>query len=153
MSVVSRIIKVFAGPVHRRRYKAALAVLLATHVFAKLNAEERSRVDDELVNIYRRVGVYPWWRFRSDVPEAVRAAERAVAMWRLGIPTGAHGLTWSDTLSEKWMQSPWKLGSVFRAFHPATEEAIASLRAHGVRFEPIHETGPAWLASMKSRFP
>ena len=153
MFFVSRVIQVLAAPVHKRRYRAALAVLLATHVFAELNAEEQSRVDDELVNIYRPVGVYPWWRFRSDVPEATRAAERAVAMWRLGISTGAHGLTWSDALSEKWMHSPWKLGAAFRAFHPATEEAIASLRAHGVCFEPMQETGPTWLASMKRRFP
>jgi hypothetical protein len=151
--VVSRIIRILAGPVHARRYKAALVVLLATHVFANLNAKDRSRVDDEIVNIYRPVGVYPWWRFRSDVPEATRAAERAVALWRVAIPTGVPGLTWSDVLSEKWMQSPWKLAAVFRAFHPATEEAIGFLRAHGVRFEPMHETGPAWLASMKSRFP
>ena len=153
MIVVSRIIQILARPIHARRYKAALAVLLATKVFATLSAEDRSRIDDELVKIYRPVGVYPWWRFRSDVGEVVRAADRAVAMWRLGIPTGAPGLTWSDALSEKWMRSPWKLRAAFRAFHPATEEAIGFLRAHGVRFEPMHETGPAWLASMKRRFP
>jgi uncharacterized membrane protein len=51
------------------------------------------------------------------------------------------------------MESPSNLGSVFRAFHPATDEAIAFLCAHGVHLGPMHMTGPAWLASMKNRFP
>jgi hypothetical protein len=74
-------------------------------------------------------------------------------MWRLGMPTGAPGLAWNDVMSETWMQSPSKLSSVFRAFHPATDEAVAFLCTHGVHLDPKHETGSAWLASMKSRFP
>jgi hypothetical protein len=151
--MLSRMLDVLLRPLRTRRYHAALAILLSTHVFGRLDAKQKSRVDDELVGIYRPSGIYPWWRFRKDQPEGVQAAERAVAMQRLGVLTGIEGLSWSEIIRPAWSRNPALLSFAYRPFHPATDQAIAYLAERGVVVSEGRMVGPQWLAAMKKKYP
>lgn len=116
----------------KRRYQAALGTLLAVQAFECLDGQQRSKVDDELVVIYEPFGIYPCWKLRRDVSRTSMAADRAVAMCRLGFPTGLQGLEWSEVLHPWHLQNPALVKGDFRLQHPATEEARLFLRSRGL---------------------
>lgn len=119
-----------------RRYRAALATLLSSHAFAQLQQSDRAKVDDELVAIYKPFGIYPWWRFRRDASQDAMAGDRAIAMWRLGLPTGVPELEWAAVLHPWHRESPAQLAQDFRPRHPTTEEALKFLGEPGMSLPP-----------------
>jgi hypothetical protein len=151
--MLSRLLEALSQPLREQRFRAALAILLSTHVFERLDAKQRVRVEDELVAVYRPLGVYPWWRSRKDQPDGARAAERAVAMQRLEVPTGIEGLSWSEIIRPAWRANPALLSFAYRPFHPATDRAIAFLAERGVVLAERHMVGSAWFAAMKRKYP
>jgi hypothetical protein len=130
--VLHHAIRLWVPCTRTRRYHAALSVLVASHRFPQLESQAKARVNDELVKIFKPFGIYPWWRFRHDVPPTTMAADRAVAMYRLGIPTGVPELSWEQVLHPWHQQSPAQLLQDFNARHSATEEAVQFLAARGL---------------------
>jgi hypothetical protein len=128
-----------------RRYHAALATLLAIHRFPRLDGTSKARIDAELVQIFKPLGIYPWWRYRPDVPPTTMAADRAVAMYRLGIPTGIADLRWENVLHPWHRQSPTQIIQDFSAYHAATDDAIRFLASHGVVSPELKHFGSQWL--------
>lgn len=135
-----------------RRYHAALAVLLAIHRLPQLDGSDKARIDAELVQVYKPLGLYPWWRFRSDASPVAMAGIRAVAMYRLGIPTGVEGLRWESVLHPLHRQSPTLLIQDFSTNHPATDEAIQLLVSHGVPPTEIERFGKRWLDDARAKY-
>jgi len=134
-----------------RRYHAALATLLAHHRFTELDGRDKARIDADLVEIFKPYGIYPWWRYRRDASASAMAADRAIAMYRLGISTGIANLQWVDVLHPWHRQSPVQLALDFRAHHPATDEALQFLSSHGVASTELERFGEQWLKRGRAR--
>ncbi len=117
-------------PIDRRRFRAAMLVLLGQHVFEELSNVEKARVDCMADEINRDAhNDYPYLvRQRKVDPSASddwRFVWRARAMGALGIPTGIVGLNWKELFSGR--RNPVFDFLAFRRFHRATDDAIAFL--------------------------
>jgi hypothetical protein len=134
-----------------RRYRAALAVLMGFHAYEALDGKQRESVDRELVEIFKPFGIYPWWRFRIDVSPIAMAAERAIAMARLGLPTQVAGVTWRDALHPWHMSSPGQLSLDFRAYTTAVDEAADFLESNGVELQALRHYGRRYLREARER--
>jgi len=128
----------------QRRVQAAKAVLVSICAFDKLEGAQRVKVDDELVQIYKPFGLYPWWRFRKDVPVYARAADRAIAMWRLGIATGIPDLSWDEVLHPWHRCDPALLMQDFHFYHADTDDALAYLEPRGLCLPEGVHFGRRW---------
>jgi len=121
-----------------------LIVLLGVHMFERLDAADRARVESEVTDNYRKSAEPPavWKRYASwDIV----AASRAAAMQRLGIESGLPGYPWVDLFApwamwrRKWLQwpltncdlRPWVVAGDFLQMDPATADAKRLLREHG----------------------
>ena len=135
---------------YERRYRAALGILLSLYVFPRLGALDISRVDTELIEIYKPFGIYPWWRFRQDNLETNMAADRALAMWNLEIPTHVPGITWDNVMHKVHKGQPALLKLDFGPFDAATDEALRFLKQNGVVLSDEH-FGKEWLDAARSR--
>ena len=138
---------------YERRYKAALVVLLGTYSIERLSADQRQRVELEVVaNLNRSDLPAVGWK-RVLGPTALMGALRAVAMEKAEIAPLVTSLSWAQ-LFEPW--SFWRIRKLwpllrgfdvlpvnlvndFRAMHVATADARALLRRHGLdipEFDP-----------------
>lgn len=138
-------VRLWAPCTRARRYHAALAMLLTAHRYSRLESQAKGRVDDEIVQVFKPYGIYPWWRFRTGARSTAMAAERAVAMYRLGLQTGVSALSWEDILHPWHRQFPAQLIQDFDARHPATEEAIRFLEGHGLPRDEMERFGTIGL--------
>ncbi|MEK8035034.1 hypothetical protein AACH06_29815 [Ideonella sp. DXS29W] len=141
---------------HRRRYKAALAVLLGMHAYERLSPKHQALVEEWLADWHRRFSEYPYSVVRSKMVTPFNlAAMRAWAMARLGFGTGVEGVSWGELLplSRGRLSGPGIVALAFQQFHPATGDAVAFLEQRGVRFDPSLGLGPEWLAAMKAKYP
>jgi hypothetical protein len=149
--VLSRGWRMWMPATRERRYHASLAVLAGMYSYGLLDAAQRARVDCELVEIYKPLGVYPWWRFRRDASPTGMAGDRAVAMARLGLPTQVRNLEWSDILHPWHVSSPAQLALDFRAYSEATDDAIEFLQSSGAALEAELKYGKHYLRSLRAR--
>jgi hypothetical protein len=137
----------------RRRYRAALAVLVALHAYDRLTLNQQASVEEELAAWYRRFSEFPYSVVSKQVDVLTLASLRAFAMARLGLSTGVPGHTWADLLPFWWRRSPGMLALAFQRFHPGTGDALAYLSAKGIQFPSELGLGPEWLATMKATYP
>jgi hypothetical protein len=115
---------------YRRRYHAALLVLLGVYRYGLLSSAEQMNVEDEVARILKRSPVpYVWHRKSADW--SARAAYRAVAMARLGFDTKVPGKDWAAVLPFFWKLNPAFICLAFRRFDPATEDAKSLLASSG----------------------
>lgn len=116
----------------RRRFDIALFIYLGAHVFSTLRPEDRARVEGEVTELLKQA----WWDKASHARYAnpeLRAFCRALAMQRLDTPTSIEGITWDDLVPRPGRLIRWDLRFLdFRPLSPATNEALAFLRARGV---------------------
>ncbi len=137
----------------RRRYRAALAVLVALHAYDRLTQKQQASVEEELAAWFRRFSEFPYSFVSKRVDILDRAALHAFGMARLGLSTSVPGHSWKDLLPFWWRHSPGMLGLAFRRFHPGTGDALAYLGNKGVQFPAELGIGPEWLAAAKARHP
>ena len=134
---------------YRRRYHAALIVLVGDQTFEKLSPADRIRVDEDVDQNWRGTDMPPA-AWRTITPPDVMSADRAAAMDRLGIAPCIAAVTWKE-LFEPW----WYLRSVrlagggrvderagwammnYRMFDQATEDAKKFLRDQGLSVEDV----------------
>ena len=132
-----------------RHVHAAMAVLVSLSAFAKLEGPQRVKVDDELIEIYKPWGIYPWWRFNKALSVEM-APSRAVAMRRLGMPTGMSDLTWDDVLHPWHKHDPALIYWDFQPYHANTDEALDYLRPRGLCLPEGVHFGKRWLQQASS---
>jgi len=133
-----------------RRYHAALATLVAIYRFPQLDGSSRARIDSELVQIFKPLGIYPWWRFRRDVPPTSMAADRAVAMYRLAIDTGIAGVDWEGILHRWHRQSPTQIIQDFRSYHRDTDDALEFLASHDMTSPELEQFSTHWIRQARA---
>jgi hypothetical protein len=130
---------------HKRRYHAALAVLLGIYVYDALSKLQRVEVEGEIVELLKPFGVYPWWSSRKDISPQILAPDRALAMARLNLPTGLVGLEWNDVVHPWHVSNPAQLRQDLRLYTVEVDEAVATLEAHGVRAPELRSFGKKYL--------
>ncbi len=134
-----------------RRVQAALAVMASRIAASQLDKAQLAKVDAEIVRLYKPFGLYPWWNLRADRAESDSlACERSVAMWRLNMPTGVPGMSWSDILHPWHRRNPTQLIQDFRPFHKDTDEALAQLSRRGISLPPNLHYGQSWLLQSRT---
>jgi hypothetical protein len=139
---------------HRRRYRAALTILLGLHAFARLSLAHQSLVEEWLTEWCHRYSEFPYSVIRSKLSTPFTLASmRALAMARLGFGTGVEGVSWGELLPRGWKSGRGATPLGFEQFHPATGDALAFLEQRGVRLDPSFGIGPEWLATMKAKYP
>ena len=132
---------------YRRAFNGALIPLIGTYVFERLDEEKRRAIDAEVDrNLNLEVQMPPASIDRKWGSWSWIGAERAVAMARLGIPTGIPGYAWDDLLApyRYWKEvrtsffqpKPVDMrgmaaGGDFHPFHQATEDAKDFMRKNG----------------------
>jgi hypothetical protein len=130
---------------YKRRYHAALIVLLGTYMPRRLTADQRRQVESEVdANMNRTPQPAAAWR-KGGGPDQI-AAFRAAAMQKVGIAPLAAGLSW-ERLFEPWsfwrIRTAWpdlrafdmlpiSVNTDYRPMHPATADARAFLRENGL---------------------
>ena len=133
-----------------RQCRAATAVLLALHVFRRLDAASQARVDADVKRLVEaKVDALV---MIARLGEMRLAALRGPAMARLGIATGVPGMDWAQVVEPAPMTSAWPFPDFMRNSHVA-DDALEILARHGVRFDKAEAIGNAWLTEMKSRYP
>ena len=115
---------------YRRRYRAALLVLLGVYRYGLLSRVEQMKVEAEVARILKRTPVPYVWH-RKSVDWSGRAAFRAVAMARLGLSTKVPGQDWPALLPFLWKRNPAFIWLAFRWFDSATEDAKSLLASNG----------------------
>ena len=131
---------------YTRRHNAALVVLLGAHVFENLPLEQRACVEAEVDTNFNKSDT-PAVAWRSVLKSDAIAAHRAVAMERLRFSLDFDDLSWSELLEpwRLWRKIPEFTGRIYdsradvllsdyRLYHPATEDAKALLREHGIEY-------------------
>ena len=119
----------FAERIYRRRYNAALLVLLAASMMQRMNDSQRTAVESEVRNITRHYSIVAW-PARKWSPTPANAILRAQALAQLGIEPSISSVRWED-LFKPWSR-PEFVWLDFRRFHPATERAKAFLKESGL---------------------
>jgi hypothetical protein len=129
---------------YRRRYHAALIILLGQQTFEKLTPEDRIRVDAEVDENWRGTDTPPV-AYRKLIPPDMLCAEQAAAMDRLDIPPCIAAVTWKD-LFEPWRfwrairfgsgrkvdeRAGWVIMD-YRIFDPANDDAKKFLEEQGL---------------------
>lgn len=116
----------------KRRFWAAVAIYLAVHTFDKLDAAARASVDAEINRFsWRGMSPFPASALRKWASWDVLAAERALAMARLGIEPLPDGWSWKRLL-RPWTLQPQMLIADFRPMDPVTVVAKEFLREQGL---------------------
>ncbi len=135
---------------YRRRYNAAIVVLLGAHVFENLASERRASVEAEVNNNFDKSDTPAIASRRVFEPDAM-TAHRAAAMDRLGFDLNFDNLSWSQLLEpwRMWRKIPEFTGRIYdsradmllndyRLTHSATEDAKQLLRDHGIECPSSH---------------
>ena len=113
-----------------RRRRAALVVLLGVVSFKRLNDTQQEAVLLEVKRMLAPFGIaYAWHESGASV--VTTAVFRAVAMHRLGFPSGSPSASWASLLYRGWALLPASIGLTFRRFAPETELAREHLRSEG----------------------
>ena len=135
-------------PIRRRRFDAALTVLLGIHAFRRLNADDKAKVETWLSAQFKGFAKseYPYFVLRQTIGESsdLIAGMRADAMARLGMPTGVEGLKWYEFLGS---------AQSFRRFDPATQAAANFLQANGITLDDDNAETKDWMDLMRTRYP
>ena len=134
---------------YRRRYHAALIVLLGQQTFEKLTPQDRIRVDEDVDENWRGTDT-PVVAYRKLIPPDMLCADRAAAMDRLGIPPCIAAVTWKELFEpwRYWRSVPWGSGRKvddrancvimnYRIFHPANDDAKKFLQEQGLVVEDM----------------
>lgn len=137
----------------RRRFRAALGILVAMHAYSRLTPQQQAQVEDFLVDWYSRRAEIPYAVIRGKSAALELAAPRAFAMGCLNFDTGLPGHKWSDLLPRTWIASPDELAFRFERFHPGTGDALRYLSERGIHFGNELGLGPDWLETMKAMYP
>ena len=132
---------------YRRRYHAAMIVLLGHQTFDKLAPQDRIRVDQDVDENWNGTDT-PAVAYRKLIPPDMLCAERAAAMDRLGIPPCIAAVTWKELFEpwRYWRRIRWASGRKvderagfaimnYRIFHPANEDAKKFLQEQGLVVE------------------
>ena len=115
----------------RRRYAAAMAVLLSANAYAKLSPTERLRVDAEYSKLLGYAGIATV-SFRRFAPWPARAIERGWAMARLGLSTQIPTIPWPEKFYRSFLAGgPGMLFFDFRRTSAETDEVAHCLRQQG----------------------
>ena len=139
---------VFARRSHRRRFNAAVVIMLGTYYFEELDEAARTRIDAEADRVAGQLpSAWPAFGHVRDFGWPWNAAFRSIAMARLRVPL-RQGLFWHELL-HPWRRSArvrwnWPFGPVleerqnavmrdFHFFHETTREAKAYLRSIGLK--------------------
>jgi hypothetical protein len=134
---------------YRRKFRAAVIVLLGVHFFDRLSALDRSRVEHEVDAMLDGSAVAPA-ELRSGASWDYMAAFRAVAMARLGIQPGSNPRFWQELLPKRGLLQafapldtrPADIALQFHPFDQATVDARRFLTDNGVELPDLGVLGP-----------
>jgi hypothetical protein len=118
----------------RRRYAAALTIIIAGYTYSLLTAIERQKVDEAVSKILTGTlgGASPFV-FQRFYSASLKAACRAFAMAELHIPPAIPGESWNLPKKRWWMSpTPFDLLRNYRMSDNATTRAQVYLAARGV---------------------
>ncbi len=141
-------------PTRRNRFDSALVVLLGLHLFPRLDPGDQQRVENWLIDEFHSCPI-PWVVIRQDVDASSDriAYHRAMAMARLGLPTGIDGLEWKEFAQLSWLGPSTATFNDFRRFDPETDAAADFLRSNGLELDERTAQGKRWMDAMHVRYP
>lgn len=124
----------------KRKFKAALTLILAEYTYSQLSDEKRKKVDEAVVQVIAASGdVAPTLAYFA-MPDEYRYGLIAAALKQLRIPPAVEGEEWS------LMGNPFAVNFEDTGFDKAVEDAITYLQGKGVNLypeegenEPCHE--------------
>ncbi len=141
-------------PIRRNRFDSALVVLLGLHLFPRLDPGDQQRVENLLIDDFHKCPI-PYTVFRQDAGASsdVVAYHRAMAMARLGMPTGIAGLEWKEFAQLSWLGPSTATFNDFRRFDAQTDAAADFLRSNGLALDERTAQGRRWMDEMQARYP
>ncbi len=142
-------------PTRRNRFDSALVVLLGLHLFPRLDPGDQRRVENWLIDDFHKHSDYPYVVFRQDIGASsdLIAYLRAMAMARLGLPTGIEGLEWKEFAQLSWLGPSTATFNDFRRFDAETDAAADFLRSNGLALDERTAQGKRWMDEMQARYP
>ena len=141
-------------PIRRDRFDSALVVLLGLHLFPRLDLADQQRVENWLIDDFHKHSAVPYVVFRSlKTTSDFVAYYRAMAMARLGMPTGVEGLEWKEFAQLSWLGPSTATFNDFRRFDAETDAAADFLRANGLALDERTAQGKRWMDEMQARYP